>query len=62
MNAFKEAAKQQVEGDLVCPKCGEVNLPNRKPGVELIVDEWTAACCTCGHSGPAKDFQPKGQL
>lgn len=55
---FTDAARQQVENELVCPSC----LAYNRPGVivvEMDSRRWTAVCNVCAFDGPVKDFQPK---
>jgi len=42
--------------DLRCPKCGEMNLPNRRPLVEVVDDQ--IVCGMCGHSSSVATTVP----
>jgi predicted RNA-binding Zn-ribbon protein involved in translation (DUF1610 family) len=59
VSAFREA----LESQLVCPKCGALNIPGRSPTVhaEVGVVE-RAGCDQCGHEAPLIKFLRPSQL
>ena len=49
---WSQVVKARWAHEVVCPKCGSLNLPGRKPTIELE-DDGTASCAQCGHDWPA---------
>ena len=58
MSAFREALRDMLERDLVCPKCGETNSRSHR---QIEVDTITsrAYCNQCSCEGPIDRFQPR---
>jgi RNase P subunit RPR2 len=57
MSAFREAARQFIESELVC-RCGEMNIPGKPYKIRL--EEGTlerAGCDNCGKDGRVEEFQ-----
>jgi len=59
---FREALRAMLEEGLVCPGCGDENIPGR-PSV-ITIEKGTddrAGCRSCGRYGPLSTFQRRQQ-
>ena len=57
-SAFRAAARDLLERDLVCPACGEANSHAHRQ-IELDATLSRAYCQTCSAEAPIERFQPK---
>lgn len=59
MSMFRDALNAMRSKDLMCPACGEVNVPKMKPAIEIDQTGERAQCSVCSFEGALGVFKMK---
>lgn len=60
MSAFTDAYREMVTKQAKCPMCGDMNVPNASPTIEIDQTGTKCCCNNCCCSRPIEEFLPKG--